>query len=141
MDAFTFLRERTPLFDTMSDENLVVLAESAKLLTFNAGQSILFKGTTVDGLHVVVSGMAGVYVKPPNKAAVQVAALKSGEVCGEMSIVETGVANAAVKAIENTMVLLIPQESFRHVLQQDEGFAVRVNTLIKSRRTLPEVLA
>lgn len=141
MDAFTFLRERTPLFDTMSDENLVSLAESAKLLNFNAGQSILFKGTTVDGLHVIVSGMAGVYVKPPTKAAVQVAALQPGEVCGEMSIVETGVANASVKAIENTMVLLIPQEAFRHVLQQDEGFAVRVNTLIRSRKSLPQVLA
>lgn len=137
----TFLRENTPLFDTMSDENLTSLAESSKLLTFNAGQSILFKGTTVDGLHVIVSGMAGVYVKPPNKAAVQVAALMPGEVCGEMSIVAAGVANASVKAIETTLVLLIPQEAFRHVLQQDEGFAVRVNTLIKSRQKLPQVLA
>ncbi len=137
----TFLRERVPLFDTMSDENLAVLAEASVLLPFNAGQSILFKGTTVDGLHVIATGMAGVYIKPLNKAAVQVAALKPGEVCGEMSIVSMGIANASVKAIENTTVLMIPQEAFRHVLQQDEDFAVRVNTLIKSRKTLPTVLA
>lgn len=137
----TFLRDSVPLFDTMSDENLAVLAEASELRPFNAGQSILFKGTTVEGLHVIVSGMAGVYVKPLNKAAVQVAALKPGEVCGEMSIVGMGTANASVKAIENTQVLVIPQEAFRHVLQQDEGFAVRVNTLIRSRRQLPEVLA
>ena len=142
MDAMTFLREQVPLFDCMSDENLAVLAEASTILPFNAGQSILIKGTTVDGLHVIVSGMAGVYIKPLSKAAVQVAALKPGEVCGEMSIVEMGIANAAVKAIENnTLVLMIPQEAFRHVLQQDESFAVRVNTLIKSRRTLPVVLA
>ena len=142
MDAMTFLREQVPLFDCMSDENLAVLAESSILLPFNAGQSILFKGATVDGLHVIVSGMAGVYIKPLNKAAVQVAALKPGEVCGEMSIVAMGTANASVKAIENnTLVLMIPQESFRHILQQDESFAVRVNTLIKSRKTLPVVLA
>ncbi len=137
----TFLRESTPLFDTMSDENLAVLASSSELLTFNPGQSILIKGTTVDGLHVIASGMAGVYVKPANKAPVQVAALKPGEVCGEMSIVAMGTANASVKAIEKTLVLMIPQESFRHVLQQDEDFAVRVNSLIKSRRVLPEVHA
>ena len=35
------------------------------------------------------------------------------------------------------VVLMIPQESFRHVLQQDEGFAVRVNILITSRRSAP----
>lgn len=141
MDAMTFLREHVPLFDCVSDENLTVLAQSSTLLSFTAGQSILFKGVTVDGLHVVVAGMAGVYAKPPNKAAVQVAALMPGEVFGEMSIVEMGTSNASVKAIENTMVLMIPQEAFRHVLQQDESFAVRVNTLIKSRKNLPQVLA
>jgi hypothetical protein len=39
------------------------------------------------------------------------------------------------------MVLLIPQEAFHRVLQRDEAFAVRVNTLIQSRRASPTVPA
>lgn len=138
MDAMTFLRERVTLFAGMSDENLTALAATSVLLPFKAGQTILFKGETVDGLHVVVSGKAGVYVKSANKAQSLVAELGAGEVFGEMSIVGMGISAASIKASEDgTFVLMIPQESFRRVLQQDEGFAVRVNTLIAARKSVP----
>lgn len=67
----------------------------------------------------------------------QVAELASGDVFGEMSIVEMGTAGATIKAEQDSMILMIPQASFRHVLQQDEGFAVRVNVLITARRSAP----
>lgn len=142
MDAITFLRGHAPLFAAVSDENLAHLAERSQLLSYRSGQTILLKGTTVDGLHVIVSGSAGVYAKVPNQGVVQVATLSPGDACGETSIVELGVANATVKSLDDaTRVLLIPQEAFRHVLQQDEAFAVRVNTLISSRRPAPRVAA
>ncbi len=137
MDAMTFLRERVALFDGVNDENMVALAHASELISFKAGQTILFKGATVDGLHVVVAGEAGVYVKSTNKTLVRVASLGSGEVFGEMSVVEMGTAGATIKADQDSMILVIPQASFRHVLQQDEGFAVRVNMLIVSRRSAP----
>lgn len=141
MDAMTFLRERVPLFGGVSSENLAVLADASSLLTFSAGQTILFKGATVDGLHVVASGRVGVFVKPASRPPVQIAMLGVGDVFGEMSIVEMGVAAAAIKAAEAvTTVLVIPQAAFRRVLQQDEGFAVRVNTLIRSRRASAEAV-
>lgn len=138
MDALTFLREHVSLFSGVSDENLAALARSSALLQFKAGQTILFKGATVDGLHVVVSGSAGVYVKSTGKTMVRVAELGAGEVFGEMSIVEMGTAGATIKGEgDGAVVLMIPQESFRHVLQQDEAFAVRVNMMITSRRSAP----
>ena len=138
MDALTFLRERVSLFTGVNEENLTALAESSILLPYKEGQTILFKGGTVDGLHIVISGKVGVYVKSTNKTQVLVAELGAGEVFGEMSIVEMGTAGATIKASENdTIVLMIPQESFRHVLQQDEGFAVRVNVLIATRKSAP----
>ncbi len=135
MDAKTFLRDHVALFAGVTDENLTSLAQASSIKTYNAGQTILFKGETVDGLHVVVSGMAGVYVKTPDKTILRVADLGSGDVFGEMSIVEMGIAGAAIKSVDpDTSILMIPQEAFRHVLQQDEGFAVRVNVLIAARR-------
>ncbi len=137
MEATTFLRERVALFAGVTNENLSALAEASELHTFNKGQTILFKGATVDGLHVVVSGKVGVYVKSTNKTSVLVAELGEGEVFGEMSIVEMGTAGATIKSLEDAVVLVIPQESFRHVLQEDEGFAVRVNVLIATRKSAP----
>lgn len=138
MDALTFLRGHVPLFAGVSEENLASLARASEVLSFNAGQTILFKGVTVDGLHVVVTGQADVMMKASNKTLVRVAELGSGEVFGEMSIVEMGTAGATIKASSSgAVVLMIPQEAFRRVLQQDEGFAVRVNVLIVSRRSAP----
>ena len=138
MDALTFLREQVSLFVGVNEENLTALAESSVLLPFSAWQTILFKGATVDGLHVILSGKVGVYVKSTNKTLVRIVELGLGEVFGEMSIVEMGTAGATIKAeTDGTLILMIPQESFRHVLQQDEGFAVRVNMMITSRRSAP----
>lgn len=138
MDALTFLRDHVSLFAGVNEENLAGLAGSSELLAFKAGQTILFKGATVDGLHIVVSGRADVHMRASNKALVRIAELGPGEVFGEMSIVEMGTAGATIKASDKgAVVLMIPQEAFRRVLQQDEGFAVRVNMLIVSRRTSP----
>lgn len=135
MDALTFLKERVPLFVGVSDENLSVLVSAAVLNSYGAGQTVLFKGATVDGLHVVATGRVSVHAKLAGKGLSRVAELGSGEIFGETSIVEMGTAGAAVKASEdNTLILMIPQDAFRHVLQQDEAFAVRVNTLICARK-------
>lgn len=139
MDALTYLRDHVALFAGVSVENLTSLAQTSELLTFSSGQTILFKGATVDGLHVVASGKVGIVVKAPNKPAAQVAELGAGEVFGEMSIVEMGTAAATVKSLaDQTAVLVIPQEAFRRVLQEDEAFAVRVNALIAARRPAPD---
>ena len=135
MDALTFLREHVCLFVGVEEERLMSLAESSSLQSYNAGQTVLFKGATVDGLHVVVAGKVAVLARLPGRGPVSVAELVSGDVFGETSVVEMGTAGATVKAVEDgTSVLMIPQEAFRGLLVQDESFAVRVNTLIHARK-------
>jgi CRP-like cAMP-binding protein len=141
MDAMTFLRDHVTLFAGVADAELELLAVSSTLSEYPAGATVLFKGATVDGLHVVCAGKVAVWTKAPNKPAVKAAELGAGDVFGETSIVEMGTAGATVKAVDETMVLMIPQEAFRHLLQRDEAFAVRVNTLIRSRKAAPVVPA
>ncbi|OGS39681.1 MAG: hypothetical protein A2506_06275 [Elusimicrobia bacterium RIFOXYD12_FULL_66_9] len=139
MDALTFLRERVALFAGVDDEHLSALAAASSIQSYSAGQTVLFKGATVDGLHVVASGKVAVLSKLPGKGLTPVAELCSGEVFGETSIVEMGTAGATIRTVEDgTYVLMIPQESFRGLLVQDESFAVRVNTLIRSRKPVPQ---
>lgn len=138
MDAQTFLRDHVALFAGVSEENLAALASVASLNSYVANQTVFFRGETVDGLHIVCAGAVGVHAKQLGKGLVRLAELGPGEVFGETSIVERGTAGATVKACaEGATVLVIPQEAFRGVLQQDEVFAVRVNTLIRSRKSAP----
>ncbi|MBI4060000.1 MAG: cyclic nucleotide-binding domain-containing protein [Elusimicrobia bacterium] len=138
MDAFTFLHERVALFAGVSEKHLTDLATVSTLSSYKSGQTIMFKGATVDGLHVMAVGRAGVFVKPPNQSAIQVAELASGDVFGETSIMEMGTAGATIKAIEDgTFVLNIPQDAFRALLSENPEFVLRVKALIASRKAPP----
>jgi CRP-like cAMP-binding protein len=135
MDAFTFLRERVALFTGVSEEHLTALATVSTLSTYKAGQTIMFKGATVDGLHVMCTGRAGVFIKPPTQPLVQVAELASGDVFGEVSIIENGTAGATIKCLEDgTYVLNIPQDAFRVLLNDSPEFVARVKALIAARK-------
>lgn len=135
MDALTFLSSRVALFSGVAPEQIAPLAAAATVDSVAANQTILFKGTTVDGLYVVCTGSVLVQDKVPGKGMTVLAELGEGEAFGEKSIIEHGTASATVKSgAAGAVVMMIPQEAFRHLLQLDEAFAVRVNTLIKSRQ-------
>jgi len=135
MDAFTFLRERVALFEGVSEEHLTAIATGSTLSLYKAGQTIMFKGATVDGLHVMCVGRAGVFIKPPSQPLTQVAELASGDVFGEVSIIENGTAGATIKALDDgTYVLNIPQDAFRVLLNESPDFVARVKALIASRK-------
>jgi len=132
VDALTFLQKHVPLFAGLTPPALQELAVASTLETFKNGQTVLFKGATVDGLHVIATGQVVVQGKG---GAAALATLGPGEVFGEASIVDASVAGATVKAGEGgAMVLVIPQEAFRHLISNDQAFAERVRALIASRR-------
>lgn len=139
MDAFTFLKEHTPLFAGVADMHLETLAGASKVAAYANGKTVLFQGITVDELHVVCSGKLSVQVKVPNKGLTTVAELEPGDVFGETSIFEMGTAGATIKAAaDDTYVLAIPQDAFRRILAEDPAFVERVKALIASRRPPPK---
>jgi CRP-like cAMP-binding protein len=131
-----FLLSEVPFLEGLYLEEAQELASKAQQLTFLPGQTILFRGTTVDGLHVVATGKVSVWVKPAKggKALVKVAELGPGDEFGETSIMEMGTAGATVKAEEETLVFVIPQDAFRGILAQNEAFRARAQALIDSRK-------
>ncbi|MCX5797185.1 MAG: cyclic nucleotide-binding domain-containing protein [Elusimicrobia bacterium] len=136
MTVTEFLKTRVPFLDGLGDEQARTLAEAAEQVNCRSGQTILMRGVTVEGLHVVALGQVTVWAKTnKHQPPVVVAQLGPGEVFGETSIIEMSTAGATVKANEDdTLIFVIPQDVFHSVLDQCPELRARAQALIAARK-------
>jgi CRP-like cAMP-binding protein len=139
MTITEFIVNHVPFLKGLTEEQAKVLAAAVEQRTFKSGQTVIFKGVTVDGLHVVATGKVAVFVRPDrNKEWVKVAELGPGDIFGERSIVEFTTATATIKgSAPETLIFVIPQGAFVSLLDSDPGLKARVLTLIESRAPKP----
>ena len=64
MTVTEFLKTAVPFLSGISDEQAKSLATAATQLNCKRGHTILLKGVTVEGLHVVATGKVSVWIKP-----------------------------------------------------------------------------
>lgn len=132
-----FLAGAVPFLDGISAEQAVEISKRVETRSYAKGQTIVFRGTTVDGLHIVKSGKVAVWIKPTRggNTPVLAAELGAGEVFGETSIIESGTAAATVRASEDeTIVLLLPQDAFVEVLASNTDLRARAEALMSTRK-------
>ncbi|HAH05348.1 MAG TPA: hypothetical protein DCM05_02305 [Elusimicrobia bacterium] len=129
-----FLQNQVPFLKGLTDEQARELASAVEERAYKSGQTIVFKGATVDGLHVIAAGKVSVCAKAEkNSAGAPGAVLGPGDVFGERSIVEITTAKAAFKgAAPETLLFVIPQRAFVRLLQNDTALKFRVYALLKS---------
>lgn len=137
MTVTEFLQARVPLLAGIAEERAHQLAACVEQRSYAKGQTVVFRGTTVEGVSVVASGKVGVWIKPkPHLQPALAAELGPGDVFGEASILEQGTAGATIKAAEDeTLVFLIPQDAFLGLLAADPALRARVESLAAERRS------
>jgi CBS domain-containing protein len=137
MTVTEFLREKVSLFRGLEDSKIAEIAQTIDQQSFSKGHTVVFRGSSVDGLHIVATGKMGVLAKPAKSHnMVQVAELGPGEVFGEMSILETGLAGATVKCLEDSLVFVVPESAFREAMSRFPEVEQRTRELIATRKAL-----
>ena len=134
MSAEEFFKQKVGFLSGLNDAELRLLAEAAEETSFKPGRSIIMQGMTMDGLFVVEKGKVAVWIKPKSGTATQVATLGPGDVFGERTIVELGVAGATIKALEETFVYLIRQDAFVKLMEDDPSRRQYIIDKIAERR-------
>lgn len=136
MTVTEFLQKHVPFLAGLTEAQAKAMAVKAEQKRYKKGQTVLFKGVSVEGLHVMAMGKVSVHIKPEkSKEWLKVAELGPGDVFGEMSIVEFAMAGATVKAeTDDTLVFVIPQDLFTDLMDADPAFKSRVTALIEARR-------
>ena len=112
-----------------------------KKIVFEAGDIILTEGEAGDTAFLVVSGRVEVIVGSGAKAKT-VATLGTGDVFGEMSLLEPGPRSATVKALTRTQCTVTSYDDFMSSIQDDPQQAVLfMRTLVTRLRQTNDMLA
>jgi CRP/FNR family transcriptional regulator len=135
MTVTEFIRTQVPFLTGLTEDQALYLAKGIEQKPYRSGQTIVFKGVSVEGLHIVAQGRVSVHVKPDKKDWVKVAELGPGDVFGETSIMEFAMAGATIKSMkDDTLIFVIPQETFRKLLATDPELEKRTVALIEQRK-------
>jgi CRP-like cAMP-binding protein len=136
------LRKVLVVFATLNDSDIAWMIANGVLTKAGLGTVLIQQEQEVPAVYLLLEGMLGIYININNNGSGQekkVAQRVKGEILGEMSFVDGGVASASVKTMENALVLALPQATLSAKFQEDRGFACRFYrslALILSNRCL-----
>jgi len=123
-------------FETLPDDLLDQVAERVDVAYFKAGTDVLAREQEIRDLYYIRSGAVEIYRR--NGALHN--RLEEGDIFGHFSLLRNHRAHFPVKAIEDTLVYLIPDEVFQHLCAGDEQFAdfveleqPRLKTVVEKR--------
>ncbi len=118
LEIIDFLRRHTP-FSELSEEVLERTVQSMEVAYFKAGSEILRLGETVDALHVIRSGAVEIF----RRNGELYNRLSEGGFFGEFGLLRNGQVRFPVRALEDTLVYLLPAACFHQLFYQYELFA------------------
>jgi CRP/FNR family transcriptional regulator, cyclic AMP receptor protein len=109
-------------------------------VAFKAGDTIICEGDEGDTAFFIVSGAVDVTVGRGDKASV-VGRLGTGEVFGEMCLIEPGPRSATITAVCDTECLATSYQEFIAAIQENPERAVGfMKTLVRRLRKMNELL-
>src|ERR1700727_3243212 len=109
-------------------------------VAFKAGETIIQEGDEGDTAFFIVSGAVNVAVGRGDKAQT-VGRLETGEVFGEMSLIEPGPRSATVTAVCDTECLAASYQDFLAAIEENPERAVGfMKTLVRRLRKMNELL-
>jgi CRP/FNR family transcriptional regulator, cyclic AMP receptor protein len=109
------------IFSQLSDSDVEWLATAGERVHLDPGNVLIPVGGRVDNLFFVLDGRLVVKTKSGDP----IAYLESGEIIGEMSLVDPAPTTVSVEVATESTVLRISDEAVREKLDTDLGFASR----------------
>jgi signal transduction histidine kinase/predicted CoA-binding protein len=134
-----FLR-KVSLFADLPEEDLTRLCEMIEEVHLAAGQELFAEGSPGERAYVIQSGELEI-IKASGNRPVLLAVRKSGDVIGEMALLEDAPRTATVKARSDAILYAIHQEQFERLLNTSPTASrVLLNTVLARWRTTSSAL-
>jgi len=114
---------RSPLFNSLVDEELKLLNKDRYSVRFNEGEIILKQGTRADYLVSVIEGLAKMYIEGDYNKNLVLDFVKPPKILGGPGAHLNGKHRYSLVAIKETLVCFLDMGNFRKVLASSSTFA------------------
>jgi CRP/FNR family transcriptional regulator, cyclic AMP receptor protein len=115
-----------PLFSSFPEEPLRTLATLVTRRSATRGSIIMAAGDPTDSLYIIVSGRLKVMMSDAEGKEVILSILSSGEIFGEMGLIDDSPRSASVVAIEACELLVITRRDFKKCMTENAEMAMAV---------------
>lgn len=115
------MRKILYLLYQLSDSDLDWLIARGTKRRVAAGETLIQQGKNIDALYILLDGILEVSGTPGGKPI----RLSSGEVVGEVSLLDSRPPTATVTAASGAVLLEVPRRDLMRKLADDDGFAAR----------------
>ncbi|MDF1575361.1 MAG: Crp/Fnr family transcriptional regulator [Bacteroidales bacterium] len=120
--------KRSPLFASLSEEELQLLNADRYSVRFHEGEVILKQGTRADYLVSVIEGFAKMYIEGNQNRNLILDFIKPWKLIGGPSAQVRDKHRYSVMAIQETFVCFIDMENIKKVLASNSDFSERIMT-------------
>ena len=111
------------ILSELADADLDWLIQNGTKTTFPKGSTLIREGQPIEVLYVLLDGQLSVSLAALNDK--EIAVLRSGEILGELSFLDSRPPSASVTAVDDATVLSISRARLTRKLEEDSGFAAR----------------
>jgi len=118
------LIERVELFHGLNREELVKIFSKGMTMRVAKGETIFHKGTVGSQMYVVLGGKVGVFDN--NKL---LAELHTGDMFGEMALVNREPRSATVMAVEESKLFVLSENTFQQLLSKRVAIQILLNVV------------
>lgn len=122
------------LFSSLDKKELRLIGNSCQERKFPAGSVLMQQGDTGAGLFVITSGKVKVtQAVDPDRAEEDLGTIGSGEVLGEMALLDDLPRSATATAVEDVTALILPIWDFRSSLRANPEIALKLLSTLSHR--------
>ncbi|QDL94417.1 Crp/Fnr family transcriptional regulator (plasmid) [Paroceanicella profunda] len=122
-----------PFFAGLSPAAREKIAAIGTMRRPRAGETLFFKGDTADGLYLVRRGQVAISVTDETGRRMTLNMLGSGDVFGEIALLDGQARTADAVVIEDAELFFVPRSTFLRLLAADSSLAVQVIELLCAR--------
>lgn len=128
-----FMIRSFTLFDGLPEEDIQALMHAATKRIIPAKTVFIEQGTFFETAFLILDGSVNVYRIDENGDEIGICILGSGDIVGEMSLIDHEPRSAFVKTLTETTVLTLSQTDFANILQKHPTIAIHLLSSLSKR--------